>query len=300
MGFIREEEQAHSRRMRAAALSSPRVTGNHPTATSPPPILPHSPQEQSAIVPAANAATNSSAIATGTSTFVIAARDMLLALPPNQPVGLSISQVSPPAVQLSPTPAAASTTIAQPAGSGDESTAQASQPIQVGASGGTTTTNTAATSNVAAQNDDVSSPTRRPSVSSGGPGAAAPATPDESGSGTGANTGVGNSSSTATGTGSGPSGNGVVTPGTPGGGIIGKLRGFGRTTKRTQNENAPGTSTPTPAVTRATGSTAAPASSTVVATSAASAATSTSTPPSSTPVCHICPRASPPLVAIGD
>ncbi|KAN0105483.1 hypothetical protein V8E52_011009 [Russula decolorans] len=44
--------------------------------------------------------------------------------------------------------------------------------------------------------------------------------PDESGSGTGTNTGAGSSSGTATGNGSGPSGNGVATLGTPGGGII--------------------------------------------------------------------------------
>ncbi|KAF8493727.1 WD40 repeat-like protein [Russula emetica] len=296
LGFIREEEQAHSRRMlAAAAVSSPQTTGNHTTATPPPPPLPHSPQEQPATVAAAaDAVTNACAITTGTSTVVIAARNMLPALPPCQPVGLGISQVSLPLAQLSPSLAAASTTTAQPVNGGDESTTQASQPVQGGASSGTTAANTAATSNVVAQKEDVPAPTRRPSVSSGGPGAAAaaaPATPDESGSGTGANTGAGSSSGTVTGNVSGPSGNGVATPGTPGGGIIGKLRGFGRATKRAQNESAPGTPTPTPApaATRPTGSTAteqasAPASSTVVVTSAASsAATSTYTAPSSTP-----------------
>jgi hypothetical protein len=292
-------------RIRAAAVSSPRTTGNHPTVTPPPPSLPHSPQEQAA---AADVTTNASANAAGRSTVVIAARNMLPALPSCQPVGLGISQVSLPPAQLSPSLAAASTTTAQPVCGGDESTPQPSQPVQGGPSGGTTTANTAATSNVVAQKDDVPAPTRRPSVSSGGPGvaaAAAPATPDESGSGTGANTGAGSSSGTATGNGSGPSGNGITTPGTPGGGIIGKLRGFGRATKRAHNENAPGTPTPTPAATRATGSTATgatgqasasastSASSTVVVTSAAPAAASTSTAPSSTLVCPIYPPALP-------
>jgi WD repeat-containing protein 48 len=92
LGFIREEEQAHSRRMRPAAFSSPRTTGNHPTATPPPPPLPHSPQEQPAAVAAAADA--------ATSTVVIAARNMLPALLPCQPVGLGISQVSLPPLQI--------------------------------------------------------------------------------------------------------------------------------------------------------------------------------------------------------
>ena len=242
LGFISEEEQAYSRRMLAAAVSSPRTTP-----------LPNSPQEPS-VVAAADPAT-SSASATGTSTVVIAARNMLPALPPNQPIGLGIPQVSLPHTQLSPSPAATSTTTALPVG--DESTTQASQhvqPVQGSPSGGATTANTATTSNVAAQKDDVPAPTRRPSVSSGGPGAApapapVPPTLDDSGSG------MGSSGTTAAGNGSGASGNGVATPGTPGGGIIGKLRGFGRATKRAQNENAPGTLTPAPAATRATGST---------------------------------------------
>ena len=292
LGFIREEDQAHSRRMHAAAVSSPQTSGNHPSATPPPPPLPHSPRGQPATVTAAaDAATNASANTTSMSAVVFAARNILPALPPSQPVGLGISQVSVPHAQLSPSLVAAST-AAQPVGGGDEST---TQPVQGGAS---TTAETVATPNVVAQKDDVPAPTRRPSASSGGPGAVAaaavPATPDESGSG------AGSSSGTATGNGSGPSGNGVATPGTPGGGIIGKLRGLGRVTKRAQNENAPGTPTPTPVATRATGSTAtgqssASASSTV--TSAASAATPTSTIPSSTPVCFIYLRAFP-LVAM--
>ena len=46
-------------------------------------------------------------------------------------------------------------------------------------------------------------------------------------------------------TGSGASGNGLATPGTPGGGFMGKLRGLGRATKRMYGENTPGTPTST-------------------------------------------------------
>ena len=41
LGFIREEEEAHMRRMRAVAATSPRTTGNHPATAIPPPP-PHS------------------------------------------------------------------------------------------------------------------------------------------------------------------------------------------------------------------------------------------------------------------
>ena len=282
-GFIREEEQAHSRRIRTAMPSSMRTTGNLPSATTQPPALPHSPQEPPATTTAVDAATSASANATGTSTVVIVARNMLPALAP-PPVGLGISQVSLSQTQLSSNTAASPTT-AVPFVSGGDSTTQTPQPAQGGTSGGATqlpqraqaealTTATVATMNVT-QKDDSGAPTRRPSVSSGGAGATpapAPAstTPDESGSGT-----------------SGTSGNGLATPGTPGGGIIGKLRGFGRTSKRAQNENAPVTPAPVaraagPTAT-ATGQGAGPPSSTVSATAAVTT-TSTSTAPSTTPV----------------
>ena len=178
------------------------------TAALPPPP-PHSPQEQpAAISSTANAAANASANTTGTSTVVIAARNFLPALPPCKPVGLRVSQVSSlPQAQLSPSLAAASITTAQPISAGDESTTQASQPVQ-GPSGGSTAVNIAAMSNVVAQKDDVPAPTRRASVSSGGePGAAAatvavPTTPDESGSSSGTNAGAGSGTVTTTGNGS--------------------------------------------------------------------------------------------------
>ena len=110
LGFIREEE-AQMRHMHAVAVTSPRTTGNHPATTLPPP-LPHSPQEQPAtIASTADAAANASANTRGTSTVVIPARNILPALPPCTPVGLGISQVSSfPQAQLSPSLAATSIT----------------------------------------------------------------------------------------------------------------------------------------------------------------------------------------------
>jgi WD repeat-containing protein 48 len=282
-GFIREEEQAHSRRIRTA-MSSTRTTGNLPSATPQPPPLPHSPQESPA---AAAAAMSASANATGASNVVVVARNMLPALAP-PPVGLGISHVSPSQTQLSSNTVVSPTTTV-PSLSGGDSTPQAPQPAQGGTSGSASqphqraqaealTTAPAATTSVA-QKDDSAAPTRRPSVSSGGAGATpalAPAstTPDESGSGTSAT-----------------SGNGLATPGTPGGGIIGKLRGFGRTSKRAQNENAPVTPAPVARVAgptaTATGQGAGPSSSTVSAAAAAATTTtttSTSAVPSSTQV----------------
>ena len=226
---------------------------------------------------------------------------MLPAIAPHQTIGLGILQASPSQTQLSPNPAVASTTTVLPV-SGGESTTQTPQPAQGGTSGSATqphqhaqaealTTATTATTSVATQKDDLTPLTRRPSVSSGGTGAApAPAstTPDESGSGSGSGVNTGTGSSGGTGNGSGASGNGLATPGTPGGGIIGKLRGFGRTSKRAQNENAPGTPAPVarptgpPATATATGQGAGPVPSAVAAFAVAS--TPTSTVPSSTPV----------------
>ena len=153
----------------------------------------------------------------GTSTVVIAARNILAALPPCKPVGLGISQVSSfPQAQLSPSLAATSITTAQPISAGNEFTTQASQAVQGPSGGSTTAANTAASSNVVAQKDDVPVPTRRPSVLSGGrTGAAAaaaadvPTTPDESRSSTGTNAGAGSGAGTAVGDGShgGPGGN---------------------------------------------------------------------------------------------
>jgi hypothetical protein len=280
------------RRLRSGAASSTRSTGNVPSATSPPPPLPHSLQQPPVITAIADVAMGASAHATGTSTVVVVAHNMLPALAPNHPVGLGIPQVSLPQTQLSQNQTIASPTSVLPVGSG-ETTTQVPQPVQ-GGTGATHThqraqaevpTTATATSSIASQKDDSTAPTRRPSVSSGGVRAPAPA-PDESGSGTGSGVNTG----TGTGNGGGGNGNGLGTPGTPGGGIIGKLRGFGRATKRAQNENAPGTAAP---ATRATGPTttatttgpgAGPASSTVAATAAP-----TPTAPSSTPVCPILP-----------
>ena len=207
------------RRLCAIAVTSLRTTGNHPT-TMPPPPPPHSPEEQPAtIASTTDAAANASANTMGTSTVVIAARNILAALSPCKPVELGISQVSSfPQAQLSPSLAATSITTAQPISAGNEFTTQASQAVQGPSGGSTTAANTAASSNVVAQKDNVPVPTHRPSVSSGGrTGAAAaaaaadvPTTPDESRSSTGTNTGAGSGAGTAVGDGShsGPGGNG--------------------------------------------------------------------------------------------
>ena len=288
-GFISEEEQAHSRRIRTAAISSTRTTGYFPSA----------PPQSPPATTIADAGANTGANATGASTVVVVARNMLPAIAAHHTIGLGILQASPSQTQLSPNPAVASTTTVIPV-SGGESTSQTPQPAQGSTSGSATqphqhaqaealTTTTTATTSVTTQKDDLAPPTRQPSVSSGGAGAApAPAstTPDESGSGTGFGVNTGTGSSGGTGNGSGASGNGLVTPGTPGGGIIGKLRGFGRASKRVQNENAPGTPAPVARPTgppaTATGQGAGPVSSAVAA--VAVATTSTSTVPSSTPV----------------
>ena len=100
--------------------------------------------------------------------------------------------------------------------------------------------------------DYFTTPVRQASVSKGGAGATPVPAPapvpvptmlDESGpaaaTGGGANAGTEGNDTAA--------GNGTGIPGTPGGGLIGKLRGLGRTTKRAQNEGTtPGT--PGPAV----------------------------------------------------
>ncbi|KAH9987605.1 hypothetical protein BJV74DRAFT_841112 [Russula compacta] len=230
-GFIREEEQVHSWRVRSGGMPPPRMINVFTAA--PPPSLPHSPQEPTApgTVTGANP----------TSSVVVVARNILPAIAPNRPVGLGIPHAPTlPHFQLPQNPAAAA--VAQPIGSESTPATQAhpqqSQPVQV----------TDGTSHQRSQTekgqDYFTLPTRRPSVSSGGagsgpapvPASAPPSTPpDESGppTGSGAATGTGN--------GGGVSGNGLASPGTPGGGFIGKLRGLGRTTKRVQNEGTPGT-----------------------------------------------------------
>ncbi|KAH9958413.1 hypothetical protein BC827DRAFT_1219400 [Russula dissimulans] len=262
-GFIREEEQAHARLLRS---SSPQIIGILPAVPSSP--LPHPSQEPSPTTPSATttASSNVTGTGTGTSSVVIVARNMLPAHPPNRPVGLGISHAPLPSThthtQLSP-----SLVAPAQAGGGDESTSTTQahsqhhhqhppqQPVQGGASSASSSAHqrsqtevpvTTAAMQAQKSQDYFSVPTRRPSMSSGGAGAASapapvPTTPDESGPST--STGATAAAGTSTGTGAG-SGNGLATPGTPGGGLIGKLRGLGRTTKRTQNENAPGTPVP--------------------------------------------------------
>ena len=103
LGFIREEEDAHMRRMRAraVAVTSPRP-GPGLLAIIPPPRCHHRhltrlKSKPATIASTADAAANPRANTTGTSTVLIAARNILPALPPCQgcqPMGLGISQVS--------------------------------------------------------------------------------------------------------------------------------------------------------------------------------------------------------------
>ena len=287
-GFIREEEQVHSWRVRSGGMPPPRMINSFTAAS--PPSFPHSPQEPTApgTVTGANP----------TSSVVVVARNILPALALSRPVGLG-SPHAPilPHFQLPQNLAAAAT--AQPIGSESTPTTQAhpqqSQPVQVNDSTShqRSQTEVPATTTTATQKgqDYFTLPTRRPSVSSGGAGsgpapapasAAAPPTPDESGPATG--------SGAATGTGNGggvSGGNGLASPGTPGGGFIGKLRGLGRTTRRAQNESTPGTPI---LVVRNPASTAAAQGAASVSTPLAAAAAATTTESlSSNPVCPALP-----------
>jgi hypothetical protein len=231
-------------------MTPPRTTSNLPTALSPPPY--HSPQHPQTNT--AGGTTSAPADSTATSSVVIVARNMLPALSPIRPVGLGIPHVPLPHSQLSPTLTAA----AMPHAGGESTTQAQVQPSQHPGQGNIGTahqhapTEASATATpVATQigQDYFAAPTRRPSVSKGGAGATpvpapVPIVQDDSGpaaatTGAGANTGV-ESSDAGAGNGAG------ATPGTPGGGFIGKLRGFGRATKRAQNESAPGTPGPAP------------------------------------------------------
>jgi hypothetical protein len=287
-------------------MTPQRTTGNIPAALSPPP--PQHPQPNTT-----GGTTSAPADSTPTSSVVIVARNMIPALSPIRPVGLGIPHVPLPHAQLSPTLAAAATPH-----TGSELTPQAqAQPSQhpgqgnIGATHQHAPTEASATATpVATQigQDYFTPPTRRPSVSKGGAGATPVPTPvptvqEDSGPstgapGAGANTGM---ESSDTGAGNG----GSVTPGTPGGGFIGKLRGFGRATKRAQNESAPGTPGPAPRTPgpTATGAGAGAASSTgvgvtpiavtvtstTITTGTTTTTTTTATASSGTPVCPLSP-----------
>jgi len=280
--------------MRAGVMGSPRALGSVSAASLP--SLPQSPPQSRPN--SASGPTSAPVNPTGTTSIVIVARNMLPALAPMRPAGLGISHTPLSHTQLSQSPTAPIAT--SHVGGESAATPQAQsqppqQPVQ-GNSGPLAQTEVPASATpVATQvgQDYFNTPIRRPSVSKGGAGATpvpapapvpVPTTLDESGpataAGAGANAGTESNDAAV--------GNGSATPGTPGGGLIGKLRGLGRATKRAQNEgSAPGTPGPvvrTPGPT-ATGGVAGAgsASSTVVA--AATPATSTTTTSSGTPVC---------------
>ena len=275
--------------MRAGAMGSPRTVGSVFAAS--PASLPHSPPQSRPN--SASGATSAPINSTGTTSIVVVARNMLPALAPIRPAGLGISHAPLPHAQLSPNlaaPVAASNVGGESIATPQAQSQPPQQPVQ-GNNGPLARTEVPASATpVATQvgQDYFTTPIRRPSVSKGGAAATpvpapapvpVPTTLDESGPATAA--GGTESPDTAVGNSSG------ATPGTPGGGLIGKLRGLGRTTKRAQNEGStPGTPGPvvrTPGSTAPGGVTGAgSASSTVVA--AATTATNTTTSPG-TPVC---------------
>jgi len=284
--------------MRAGAMGSPRTVDNV-SATSPP-SLPHSPPQSR---PSSAGGTTSAPInSTGTTSIVVVARNMIPALAPIRPAGLGISHAPLPHTQFSPSPAVPVAT--SHIGSESTTTPQAQPPQQPaqGNSGPLAQTEVPAPATpVATQvgQDYFTAPIRRPSVSKGVAGATPVPAPvpvpvpvpvptlDESGT----TTAAGGSANTSTESNDTAVGNGGgVTPGTPGGGLIGKLRGLGRTTKRAQNEgSAPVTPSP---VVRTPGSTAtggvagaASAPSTVVAAATTATTTTTTTTSPGTPVC---------------
>ena len=229
-GFTREEQHAHAWRLRAAGMSpspSPfRGTGNFPAAPPPP--------EQRNSAEDARGEAN----ATSTSSMVIVAPDMLPALSQNSSFDTPDPQAQ-PALPPSGSPNAPSI---------GDATLQHQQQLPVPTlhprvqSDATTTTTPGG--------QDYFGPRVVSSSGSSTTPAPAPTTPeDPSGSGTGGQSQGG----------TGPAAS------TPGGGLMGKLRGLGRTTKRVASESVPNTPGPpsqarTPSAAAAAAATVSPAS----------------------------------------
>ncbi|KAH8995974.1 WD40 repeat-like protein [Lactarius akahatsu] len=203
-GFIREEQHAHAWRLRTGGMPPLRAISNFPAA--PPP----SSKQDSAM----DSEGNTNAI--NTSSVVIVAPDILPALPPNS-AGPDVT--CPPIPHSQPT----SPTSGPPTTPNSNETMLQLQPT-VHQRAQTEMPTTAGTASHQEQ-DYFGPPVRRPSVSSGGASGVLAATTPEDPSG-------------ATGTSHGPAG--LSTPG----GLMGKLRGLGRATKRSQSESTPGTPVP--------------------------------------------------------
>jgi hypothetical protein len=250
--FVREEERLHALRLRNAMATFPQRTSTN----SPPPSS--SPQEPASDADAAADSNHGSSV-------VVVADTLLPTLVPNHPIGLGISYAPVPNAQAQPS----LTVNPSNAPGSSESTPQPhlqSQHQQTEAPA-TATGATATTPTQTSKGQDSTE-----ASSSGGSAVPTLTTPEDV---SGVNSpAVGTGTATATGagsnTGGGASGNVPTTPGAAVGGFMGKLRGLGRTAKRTHGESTPGTPAPTP---RAPGS-ATPGAGTI----SSAAATQTSTP----------------------
>ncbi|KAI0294110.1 hypothetical protein B0F90DRAFT_1758645 [Multifurca ochricompacta] len=241
LGFIHEEQQAHDWRLRTAGVVPLRT-------------IPAAPSSSPPRGPSGNVDGAGTTIATGTSSVVVS-QTMLSVISPNHLVGLGIAHV-PLLLPLSQTRSLPSQTVGSPVTPGDNellSTPQPQthsqpQPVSNTAHHRAQTEIPTPSTTLATQKgqDYFTARPRRPSVSSGGgSGVPAPTTPDDVSGWN--NLGLGSAAGAAVGSsagGSAASGNGLAMPSTPGGGLMGKLRGLGRTTKRAQSESAPGTPVP--------------------------------------------------------
>jgi WD repeat-containing protein 48 len=205
-GFIREEQHAHAWRLRTGGMPPLRGISNFPAAP---------PQQDSA-----NDAEGDGNAASSTSSVVIVAPNMLPALSPNS-VGLGITR--PPIPQQTQP---SSTSGSPTAPSGSEATLQSQQ-----SSSPQPAIHQRAQMEVPPTTAFAGTPSHQ-GQDYFGPGVSTPAltTPEDP------------SGAIHSGGGTGP----AAALSTPGGGLMGKLRGLGRATKRTQNESAPGTPVRTP------------------------------------------------------
>ena len=254
--FIREEERAHAWRLRN---DHPQRSITNSPSSPPPPFSLKEPAND----------TDAAAGATRASSVVVVAHNMLPALVPNRPIGLGISHQPFPHVPA-PTLAQLSQALGSHTALGSsESTPQLHlQPQRAQTEVPATATATEAAAAATPKGQDYFS-----QVSSGEGGAGAAPTTSEEVSGVGTGTGTGTGPGAGSNAGAGGGGNGPATPGTAGGGFMGKLRGLGRTTKRAHGESTPGTPAATP---RASGS---------VTPGPGTAFSAPATAPSNTPVC---------------
>jgi hypothetical protein len=174
------------------------------------------------------------------SSMVVVAECMLPTLAPNHPVGLGISHASIPNAQAQP-----SLTVSPSNAPGISESMPHPHLQSQRQQTEVPTTTTGATATTQTQTPKGQDSTEA-SSSGGGAGPTVTTPEDVSGVNSPA-VGTGTAPSGAgSNTGGGASGNGLTTPGAAVGGFMGKLRGLGRTAKRTQGESTPGTPAHTP------------------------------------------------------